>query len=210
MELTSVNNNLPGWDEFCKLAKAENSNALMNRVFGNSNAKIGDVTRLNARYRLAKDVKSIEYETLELRTAEGYTALMKAFLACNALESYMKLIGHNSVLQGSKVLFSDVELDKLAKEIGILDKKRLFFGFIQKKADAKSKNLKEILNAYVECKPYNPISLLVGIRHIFAHGILTPNASKDNVSVIIKIAYLLASNALNKIASEFALRIYRD
>jgi hypothetical protein len=38
---------------------------------------------------------------------------------------------------------------------------------------------------------------------------LTPNANKDNVSAIRKIATFLANNALNKIASDFTLRIDR-
>ena len=131
MELNSVNNNLPGWDEFCKLAKTEKSNALMNRLFGNSKAKIGDVTRLNARYRLAKDIKTIEYETFEQRTAEGYTALMKAFLACNTFEVYSKLIGHTNMLQGSEALFPEVELDNLAREISIQDKRSYSFASLR-------------------------------------------------------------------------------
>jgi hypothetical protein len=145
-------NNLPAWDKFCKLAKGNNSKSLIQKLFGNSKHRIGDVTRLNARYRLAKEIKAIEFETFEQRTAEGYTALMKTFLACNALEMYTKLIGLKSMLEVSESIYSKEEIDNLIKQIGILDKKKLFVGYIAENSN--NLRLKQILSDYVNGNTY--------------------------------------------------------
>lgn len=165
-----------------------------------------DITRANARYRLAREFKHIQFDAYGLKTTAGYEILFKAFLAWSAFERYFDLLFFcppNYLDKATKV-FDQIELDDLKTHILKTYKDEGFFEFIKSKA--KHRTEKELIK-YTSGQDFNPLALIAGIRHTFAHGHLTPNVEKSSKLSVIRIVTHLTDFVLNGLAKDFERRV---
>jgi hypothetical protein len=86
-----------------------------------------------------------------------------------------------------------------------LDAGNRFFHLVISKAT--EKRLVAELELYLAQQPFNPSYLASGVRHIFAHGMLTPNANRSNPDTVAKICDLLAEAHLSAAADDFQARV---
>jgi hypothetical protein len=167
----------------------------------------GNLTRVDARYSVAKSFQKVVLDDYAPSTVEGYSALMRAFLVYSALESYVRVLNPKSKKICKKALMiSDTErVRKLSETILKLDNKRKFYQFILDFSD--KKYMKEDLKSFYEGKEHNPVCLLASIRHIFVHGYLTPSVNGTTPKKVKKICDLLSDFFLEQIENDFRKRV---
>ncbi len=213
-------NNLRSWAAFCKVVKSAGDNALEirsiieNLDFHEKNIELADINRINARYRLAKEIKYIEYDSYSKPVADAYTAIFKSFLAYTVFERYMKLLtGENStraILKKPNLLYPDGQMS-LATTLNNLRNSKRFLEFVKGKLD-RSKSGKETaaekeISCYLEGKEFQPIAIMAAVRHVFAHGKLTPSANKSYPQNTAKILNIFTDSILEAIDNDFRKRV---
>ena len=199
--------NLPKWELYQKILE----NNISPEVLGFPKQKHldGNIARLNARYRLAKSFKGVNLENYSSITIDGYSAIMKAFLVFSTLESYLYILNVDKndfrVCREALSITEKDRLDDLSKNILLLDEDKTFYGFILEFSD-KDWMRSELQKFYneIDC---NPVCLLASVRHIFAHGMLTPHAYGSRPNKVIEICNLLSDFFLRAIEDDFALRL---
>lgn len=204
-----MKNNLPLWTDYVKLLKTkiQNENLDIEKInikdFLGFSSCAGDITRVNARFRVAKSFNGIELNEFSEKVKNGYSALIKATLVYSAFESYVKLFFEPNaticVNEEGKNLIGSLSSQKIIDDIRKIDKKKKFYDFIAKNCN---KTLKKILS-----KNDNPIVFLESIRHIFAHGKLTPTANGALPNDVVKICNILSDFFLEIIEEDFEKRV---
>lgn len=63
------------------------------------------------------------------------------------------------------------------------------------------------LRKYLGGKEFNVTYLASAVRHIFAHGYLTPNANRAKPEAVAAICQLLAKNVLRAAGADFKQRV---
>ena len=162
----------------------------------------GDINRFGARYRVASSFKSLELNDYATKTRDGYSALCQVFLSWSAYECFLPMIGLN--ISNTENLMNKYSSDNVIQEIRNLDVGDKFYTFIY---DRVNKRHKKELDGYLKLNPCNPQYLASSIRHIFAHGPLTPNANEVDPESVVKICKILSHFLLNIIDSEFTIVI---
>jgi hypothetical protein len=207
-------NNLPGFDLFNEFTKDDPhvnkvlapedqlSSTAVKLGFKCSN---GDISRLNARYGLAKSFDGIKLSNYSEKTQMGYSALFQAFLTWSVYERYCFMLDcKKCYLQKAESIFGAAILEALQSHVVSLDVDQRLFQLIGYKADL---GLIKSIAPYLEGKNYNPLDLIMGIRHIFAHGHLTPHANNSFPGNTIKIVTHLSEFVLEGISGDFQLRV---
>jgi len=195
--------NLPNWKKFSLALKAGNKA----KDFG-FYSKDGDITRVNARYRVAKSFHKIELEGFSIETTSGYEGLLKVFLTFSTLEGYINLITNNENPSIPLVAFDFINREKanlVSKKVLKLDNKKKFYTFIKRYVTRD--NIKNEIDKFYNNEEHNLVFLLSGIRHIFGHGYLSASSNGISPKKVNKICMLLSDFILNEIANDFALRI---
>ena len=213
-------NNLRSWAAFCKAVKSAGDNAseirsiIENLDFHEKNIELADINRINARYRLVKEIKNIEYDSYSKPVAEAYTALFKAFLTYSVLEQYMKLLtGANSteqILNKPNPLYPDGQKN-LATAIKNLPNSKRFLEFVKDKLykhkPGDDTAAEKEIGYYLEGNDFQPIAIIAAVRHVFAHGKLTPSANKSYPRNTTKILNILTNSILEAIDNDFSERV---
>ncbi|MFA7097112.1 MAG: hypothetical protein WC383_11625 [Gammaproteobacteria bacterium] len=207
-------NNLPGFDLFNEFTKDDPhvnkvlapedqlSSTAVKLGFKCSN---GDISRLNARYGLAKSFDGIKLSNYSEKTQKGYSALFQAFLTWSVYERYCFILDRKKCyLQKAESIFGANKLDALQSLVVNLDVDQMLFKFIESKAD---NGLKTSISPYLAGKHFNPLILIMGIRHIFAHGNLTAHANNAYRDDTIRIVSNLSEFVLEGISEDFQLRV---
>lgn len=164
--------------------------------------KIGDVNRFGARFRVAVSFKEIVLEEYGSETSDGYSALCKVFLAWSAFEAFMNVFDITQKSATSVVNSSSAT--SVVSNIRTLDENDSFYKFIYERVNsAHQKQLDE----YFTSNPCNALYLASAIRHLFAHGPLTPNANKVRPSVVCEICQLLFEFLIHVMDSAFTKHI---
>lgn len=200
-----MKNNVPNWKYFSQLLKKGKKAT----DFG-FNSKDGDVTRFNARYRLAKSFKKIELETYSDNIILGYEGLTRAFLTYSALETYIRLFANEKKISIAKLGINFIDkhqADTVLKKIFKIDNKKQFYAFIKLYAN---NDIKKSIDDFYNQEDHNIILLLASIRHIFGHGILTPSVNGISPKKVNKICTLLSIFILEQIANDFQKRVPDD
>jgi len=158
----------------------------------------GDVNRFGARFRLAKSFRGLNLEGYSSNTASGYDALTRVLLTWSAFEQFQ----HALVLAPNQLgpIMAHYGSANLQKEIRKLDVGDRFYGFIYNRVNPAHK---AELDNYFKADPCNVAYLASSIRHIFAHGNLTPNAAQAEPAVVVEICNRLSEFLLNVMAAEF-------
>jgi len=213
-------NNLLSWAAFCKAVKSagENTSEIRSIIekldFYEKDIELADINRVNARYRLAKEIKYIEYDSYSKLVADAYTALFKAFLTYTVFERYMKLLtGENStraILKKPNPLYPDGQ-KSLATTLNNLRNSKRFFEFVKDKLNRPKSGMEtdaeKEMRYYLEGNEFQPIAIMAAVRHVFAHGKLTPSANKSYPKNTTKILNILTESILEAIDNDFSERV---
>jgi hypothetical protein len=167
-------------------------------------SEIGDVNRFAARYRMARSANGISLAGYSPEAENGYSGLLKVLLAWSAFENLLLILGEK---QTSASKFIDVNDGILiAQKIRSLDDGDKFYRFIYDRVNNRHQTE---LDNYFNSDPCNPLYLASAIRHIFAHGPLTPHANEVNPMVVASICEALHEFILNIANHEFEKYIIR-
>jgi len=150
--------------------------------------KPGDLRRFASRYRLAKSFQEVVLNSYTPETSKGYSSLFKVFLTWSAFEQFMEICGlkMDSIL---KVIPPEkFEAFKQAA-LGAQGSMPFYEFLIENLNEGKShwKHMKKFTKGE-EC---NPLYLPASIRHIFAHGILTPHSGTGTPEVSTTLSSLI-------------------
>jgi hypothetical protein len=188
----------PGWPTFDeKIASHRTAD------FGFAGTK-ADINRFAARYRASRCFRKVEFKIRSLtpETADGYSALCHLLLTYSAFEYLLHALKLEQ--RQTSAFLSAPEIDKVLNEVRLRDSGNALFTFM--KPHLNTQHQKQ-LDLYLSCQPCNPFFLASSIRHLFAHGVLTPNpAGVMNTTVRSVSRYL--TRVLHKVMDrEFEKRI---
>ncbi|ARR51127.1 hypothetical protein ETN89_17705 [Photobacterium damselae subsp. damselae] len=194
------------WAKFCRL---ENIYGFSSFGFHSSSQR-GDAYRFGARYSLASDLSKVNINGRNQNTADGYAQLMRTVMAWGVLESYFELydvkIGHQTARNSNLVPHYDPT--KLTALKGKLNNQQCFKFFTELKLHVNSAH-ETVIDDYL-ANPlggYDVSYLFSAIRHVFAHGILTPHTGKVTAKVTVKICKSLIEFFLEIVSEEFGKKI---
>lgn len=162
-------------------------------------APAGDVSRFAARYRAAYCFQGITLDGYSQSTADGYGALTRVMFTWSAFETLLKIKGKHPK-DAATALERHGAKDLLA-QIQALDKENKFYKFIYERVN--DRHQKQLDN-YFNGDPCNIAYLASAIRHIFAHGWLSPNADAVEPKAVVEICNLLCEFFLTFMDDEFS------
>lgn len=186
----------PHWDVFDYYASVASPN------YFNLFSSTGDINRFAARYRLAKCFRGMLLDSITEITANGYSALCRVLLVWSAFEFFLKAINvRQADLAG---LLAPYHTQKWIDEIRRADTNEKFYRFIYERVN---QSHKRELDNYFGNDPCNVTYLASAIRHLFAHGILTPNANGANPGDVITLCNVLYDALMSVMDDEFSKRM---
>jgi hypothetical protein len=162
----------------------------------------GNINRFCARYRAAKSLESMTLDGFSRDTNAGYLSLTKLFYAYSAFEYFLQAIGVKQ--KKAKALLTKYRVSDWITEIKTRDVDDTFFIFVMGFVNASHKHH---IGEYIKGNDFNFTYLPSGVRHTFAHGILTPNAGKCPVNQTIEICEKLYEILFIIMDTEFSERM---
>ena len=163
----------------------------------------GDLNRFSSRYRLAKSFRRIELETYTSQTVDGYAALFHVFLTYSAFEQFMDCCGLN--LNGMEPCLKSYNATAceaaLRKVVNFDQFLRAVLTHLDRETHRKQ------FETFLAGKPCNVLYLAAGIRHIFAHGRLTPNSGAGYTAPAQEVSKLLVILLFRVMDGEFTTRL---
>jgi hypothetical protein len=163
----------------------------------------GDLHRFRARYRVAKSFTGMHLETYSQATVDGYSALFRLFLTYSAFEQFMDCCGLN--LKGMLPALAPYDPAACEASVRAVNQHEQFLDFVLQRLDRKEHQ--DQFAAFLSKKPFNVLYLPAGIRHIFAHGILTPNAGAGFAQPAIEACNVLVTFLFAVMDGEFTARL---
>lgn len=162
-------------------------------------AEIAEVNRFAARYRAANCFEEIRLRGFSNNTQAGYSALCRLLLVYSAFEAYLRIAGlkQNGLSKALAEFGADDVLDRIRK----IDSNDRFYNFIYQRVNEAHK--KE-LDSYFNTDACNIAYLASAIRHIFAHGWLSPSANGNESSNAAEICNVLSDFLLRFMDYSFA------
>lgn len=154
----------------------------------------GDLNRFWSRYRLAKSFREIAVDHFVPDTVQGYSSLFRVFLVWSAFEHLMRITGNNLGTMAARL--TPYDPDAFAAAIRATPDYHRFLSVVLAELDRKP--YIDNLTAFLAGNPSNILAVPAAIRHIFAHGKLTPNSGTGNVG---------AANAISASSCEFLFRV---
>jgi hypothetical protein len=163
----------------------------------------GDLHRFGSRYRLAKSFREVALDSYTAETASGYSALFRVFVSWSAFEQLLKICG--LTIDGIAPQLTPYHPDAVATKIHEVPGHREFLGFVLRGLRAPGHRIH--VKAFLEGAPCTLLYLPAGIRHIFAHGILTPNSGARDPEPVKQIADLLCEFLFRVMDGQFTGRL---
>ena len=190
------------WNKFCKLENAYSINS-----FGfHGDVKRGDAFRFGARFSLASDLSTVSINGRAQTTSNGYAQLMRTVMAWGVVESFYDLKGIKINHENARNthLLGSYEQVKLSSLKAVMNNSQCikFFSELKENVNATHKGK---IESYIAdpMGNYDVSYLFSAIRHVFAHGILTPHSGKVTPQVTVKICKALVSFFLDIVSQEF-------
>jgi hypothetical protein len=172
-------------------------------LLGHLNGSAGDINRFGARYRVANAYKGVELRGYSGTTNQGYVELFRIMLVWSAFELFMDVVIATKQADLTPIFVKHGLADIQAK-IRAIDVNDLLFKFIYGRV---KKQHKDELDNYFKDDPCNVAYLASAIRHVFAHGDLTPNSGGAEPEVVAEICRLISSSLMKMMNDEFAARV---
>lgn len=168
--------------------------------------KDGDLSRFEARWRLAANLSGVVLDGYSAKTQRGYAGILKLVLAINAAEEYALAAG---LVKGTQ---NKIQWDKLSARIGECKAKP--------KASVAAKALFETLNKHLAGTAlkskiskmeadglHDSLVIGQGVRHLFVHGILTAGANEASPESIGIWCEQMANAVLAALDQDFSRSI---
>ncbi|MDP9474605.1 MAG: hypothetical protein M3R38_02720 [Actinomycetota bacterium] len=171
-----------------------------------SRVKGGDINRLNARVRLAKDFQSMTLDGYSDEAALGYNGYLQLFLTHSALERFMEIYGIKHISGLSDLLESHGSKEAVEGFFGF-DEKGKLYDFLCERIDKRGKRIEDGLTECKLDKSANVAYISAAVRHIFAHGHLTAHANGINPKNVNKACMLVSDFLLRFMDAEFTHKI---
>lgn len=166
--------------------------------------KGGDINRLNARIRLAKDCSGMKLGGYDEKTAIGYDGFLRVFLTHSALERFMEI----NALKNYDELFSPMAPygpERVVDAFFDGDDKDKLYNFLLEKIDRE-----KLREGFRKCKrreSANVARISAAVRNIFAHGHLTANTDGINPKKVHKACTSVSEFLLRFMDAEFTKKI---
>lgn len=176
----------PRWRKYC----AEVRGGHFKKFDFPANITSADVNRFAARYRAARAFSGVKIDGYKDATAEGYSGLFSALLTWSAFERFY------TIVHGTKQGIYEYHIPADEHENLVLALKKNgscepFFQYVHDESDP-GKARKGIASILDEGSgAVKTLSLAGGIRHIFGHGYLTPNANNSKPEEVAEICQLI-------------------
>ena len=161
-----------------------------------------DVNRFGARYRAAKCFRRVEFEGVVEATADGYSALCQMLLTYSAFEHFLRCVGIG--LQHSSNLLKDDERDRAIANLRKLNGQAEFFTVIRRYLN---QQYQRQIDSHVAGRVCNPFYLAGGIRHAFAHGMLTATPQHAPPRSVATVSRFLCRVLMKTMDKEFERRM---
>lgn len=191
-------NTPPGWAE-CDAALRKFTPPSQLGFVGSA----GDLNRFRSRYRLAKSFRSISLDSYTAETTDGYSSLFRVFLAYSAFEQFLDCCGLN--LPETQQLLPTYKSSECEEAIRKVEHYDSFLSVVMKHLDRKVHRTQ--LENFLFGNPCNVLYVAAGIRHIFAHGKLTPNSGAGFTAPAQKISTILCEFLFHVMDGEFIGRL---
>ncbi|BAZ45196.1 hypothetical protein NIES4102_22140 [Chondrocystis sp. NIES-4102] len=159
----------------------------------------GNINRFAARFRAANCFKEVCFDGYSEVTNNGYSALCRVMLTWSAFETFMIITGIQQ--NNLREILDARRANDILNQIRAIDRESRFYNFIYKRVNSIHKSE---LNNYLNQDPCNITYLASAIRHIFAHGWLSPNANQVNPNIVVEICDLLHQFLLSFMDIEFS------
>jgi len=165
-------------------------------------ATAGDIVRWASRVKLARNFRGLQVEQYSERTLLGYSGFFRVFLTHSALERYLPIIGltERELLEALRPHDPHVSI----RQFFVGDRSGKLFNFLHSRLNQKLKNnlaaCRDGTCADITC-------LSAAVRHIFAHGHLTANASDINPNQVSRACEGLSDFLVKFMESDFSKRI---
>lgn len=191
---------LPGFTEARLIFKAD----------GDSISSLGykglkfDFYRFANRYRVAIRFQSIVLEDFTDATADGYSALTRAFLVWSVFERYADLADDSPPYGQLLSLVPKSRLAKLADHIEQQDVDHNLFNFLYEQSLEQNRHF---LDRYRNGDRRGVVFYAAAIRHIYVHGHLTAHPNKCSAESLVEICNGLSDFLLECIQEDFARRL---
>ena len=167
-----------------------------------------DLGRFIAKFNSAKNLSKIEFNNTSYETANEYSELLKLVMYVSALESYLiftnKLSAPPFPYHIAEKLFQNDKFTEFVNEIREIEWDMEFYNFIKEKSN---RNIAHLIDKYQIAQDINLIYLITGVRHIFVHGLLTPNVRSSNPHYVAQIVAKLNDAIKTAISLDFDSKI---
>jgi hypothetical protein len=165
----------------------------------------GDVQRFIARYRLARSFRGLLLDDYGQATIDGYAAIFRLFLAWSAFERLLEIIGVEQ--KQAHVLFDAHNVAGLCDRIAQSDNRKSFYSFIR---DHTRTAVQAEIDQFLSGNVVDSVYLAAAIRHVFAHGKLSPHANRTIPRKVVRICDDIADFLLRAMDEEFSRRVRQD
>ncbi|GAB6064265.1 hypothetical protein [Deferrisoma palaeochoriense] len=162
----------------------------------------GDVIRFGNRYRLASSFDTLQLHGYSQSTVAGYSALFRVFLCWSCFEQFSAITGTNR--SHFQEIFRPYGADDVAVRLKRIDRNGSFYRFLYERVNPRHR---DELDRYLAGGSTNVAYLASSIRHIFAHGMLTPHANDSNPRNVVRCCDLLSDLLLTGMSEEFDRRV---
>lgn len=167
------------------------------------NRNLSFANRFGARYRFARSVTGVTLDGYTSGTSAGYSALTKLAFTYSAFEGLLELIGIKR--KDAQTVLKAYPFHKWCNEIRAFDSSCTLFCFVAGRV--RPKHEKDQLLQFIKGKPCDVAALAAGLRHIFLHGELTPNALGTDPAVSCQICEYLIGVLVSVIDREIEARL---
>ncbi len=165
---------------------------------------VGDVARLNGRYRLAREFKEGVFQNYSPRTAANYSALIRVHLTYSALEVFEKVV-NESIPSLTSLPTLNAAIKRATGSLKQIDPKHRILQVVIRKLD--DPGLVENLQKDIDKDKVDLARAISSIRHVFVHGSMVANPADLSRVDIHEYCRVLSDFWLDAINSEFSRRV---
>ncbi|MCF7790533.1 MAG: hypothetical protein K9M56_00920 [Victivallales bacterium] len=160
---------------------------------------LGDVNRFTQRYRLAKSFQSITFAGYSDVTSNAYAALLRVFLVWSAFEILLRAMKLKQM--DTAPLFERHGASSVLEAIRKTDRDGKVASFLLGKVN---QTHEDVLSTFLAGGSVNIAYFISGVRHVFAHGILTPHAGGAAPEAMASVCTSLSDFLLKVMDAEFS------